>query len=650
MKKEMSSFDVRAIVTELSVLEGSHMDKIFHWGAGNVLFRFNVQGEGKKELFFKDKKWLYSPDVKPETPTMPTSFASFLRKYIDNARIGKVRQSGFDRVLEMELTKSDGDYLLIFEMFGGGNVLLVKEGKIVNCLIQKTWRDRATRPGEDYIPPKSRFDPTESSKEEFVDAFRSSDSDCVRTLATAVNLGGQYAEEVCRRAGVEKNLPSSEADDGILDRLYDSMKDVMSHVLDTPVPTAYIKDGKIEDFAPMELMSRSDLEAKRFDTMSKVIQAYMEEISDAEEEAYVDPEIEKLNRRISKQEETLDDYRRQCEEFRLKAEAIYTDYQKTSELLSVLLTQSQRLTWDKLTEGAMKIPYVKSIDPSKSTVVAVLADQEVSLDYTKGVDANASDIYQKGKEIGEKAKRAEEALDASRAELAKKQKGIDKAKALAAGKAQPTKQFWFERYKWFITTQGRLVIAGRDAHTNDNIVKKHLKDGDLYAHADVHGAPSVIVKDGAKAADEELRQSCQFALVQSKAWIAALSEGSAFWVYPDQVSKTPNPGEFVPRGAFIIRGKRNYEYHLPMELAVGEIYYQGARKVMCGPVECFASSDRYMVIVPGRGKSGRRSSEMAKRFQVPEEEISRILPPGDVEIAREVWPQEDPAERCPPSR
>ena len=298
----------------------------------------------------------------------------------------------------------------------------------------------------------------------------------------------------------------------------------------------------------------------------------------------------------------------------------------------------------------MKIPFVDSIDPSKNTVVAVLGDRKVPLDYTKGIDANASDLYQKGKEIGEKASRAEEALKESVEVLNKKEAGFAKTKAAMANKVQPTKQFWFERYKWFITPGGRLVIAGRDTHTNDSIVKKHLKENDVYAHADVHGAPSVIVKDGAKAADEELRQSCQFALVQSKAWIAALSEGSAFWVYPDQVSKTPNPGEFVPRGAFIIRGKRNYEYHLPIELAVGEIYYQGARKVMCGPVECFASSDRYMVIVPGRGKSGRRSSEMAKRFQVPEEEISRILPPGDVEIAREVWPQEDPAERCPPSR
>ena len=632
MKKEMSSFDVRSIVTEMVVLEGGHMDKIYHWGAGNVLFRINVQGEGKKELFFKDKKWLYCPAVKPETPTLPTSFASFLRKYIDNARIGKVRQIGFDRIVEMELSKSDGDYRLIFEMFGGGNVLLVKDGTILNCLIQKTWKDRKTRPGEPYLMPKTRFDPTESSEEDFLTSFRSSDSDCVRTLATSVNLGGQYAEEVCRRVGIDKSTPASQVDDTTVASMYDAMKVIVNHVVADPQPTAYLKDGQIEDLAPIEMLSHSDLEKQSYDSMSKLIDAFLVQIAEEEEEAFVDPRVEKLNKRIAKQEETLEEYKEQCEIYRRKAEALYTDYAKVSELLSVLLEQSSRITWDKLREGASKIPFVTSIDPSKNQVTGTFAGETV--------DANASDLYQRGKAVGEKAKNAEAALNESRAELAKLEKGIAKVKAEMAGKAQPTKQFWFERYKWFITSGGRLVIAGRDAHTNDNVVKKHLKDGDLYAHADVHGAPSVIIKDGAKASETELREACLFALAQSKSWIAALAEGTAFWAYPDQVSKTPNPGEFVPRGAFIIRGKRNYEHHLPLELAVGEVYYQNARKVMCGPVECFKGSERYFVIHPGK-KTGRMSNEMAKRFDVPEEEISRILPPGDVVVVREVWPKPD---------
>ena len=644
MKKEMSSFDVRSVVTEISGIEGAHMDKIFHWGAKNVLFRLNVQGEGKRELFFRDGKWLYSPSSKPETPTMPTSFASFLRKYIDNARVGKVRQIGFDRAIEMELAKSDGDYRLVFEMFGGGNVLLIKDGIILNCLIQKTWKDRSVRPGSEYIVPKSRFDPTGSSEEDFAAAFRSSDSDAVRTLATSANLGGQYAEEVCKRIGIDKSVPAKDVSDAQISQMYAAMKDIMGYAMGSPEPTAYLKDGKIEDFAPMRLESRSGMESRSYPTMSAVIHEFMLQIADEEKESYVDPEVEKLMRRISKQEETLAGYTEEENALRRKAEAVYTDYQKTSELLAVLSEQSKKLPWDRLEAGAMRIPFVRSIDPSKNRVSAELGGETVELDYTKSLDANASDIYQKAKNISDKAKGAEEALEESRALLARTQKHIDKAKAAAAGKAEPTKQFWFERYKWFVTAGGKLVIAGRDTHTNDAIVRKHLKENDVYAHADVHGAPSVILKDGASASEADLRSACHFAIAQSKAWVAAMAEGSAFWVYPDQVSKTPNPGEFVPRGAFIVRGKRNYEYHLPMTLTIGEIYYQGARKVMCGPAECFADCGRYVEISPGRGKSGRKSSEIAKMFNVPEEEISRILPPGDVEITKEVFPKDAPEE------
>ena len=294
MKKEMSSFDVRSIVTEMAALEGAHMDKIY------VLFRLNVQGEGKKELFFKDKKWLYCPAVKPETPTLPTSFASFLRKYIDNARVGKVRQVGFDRIVEMELSKSDGDYRLIFEMFGGGNVLLVKDGTILNCLIQKTWKDRKTRPGEPYIMPKTRFDPTDSSEEDFLRSFRASDSDCVRTLATSVNLGGQYAEEVCKRVGIDKSTPVSQVDDGTVSRMYSVMKDIVGHVVADPDPTAFLKDGQIQDLAPIDMMSHEDLDKQRYESMSKLIDAFLVQIQEDEEEAFVDPRVEKLNKRIAK--------------------------------------------------------------------------------------------------------------------------------------------------------------------------------------------------------------------------------------------------------------------------------------------------------------------------------------------------------------
>jgi len=637
MKKEMSSFDVRSIVSEMASLEGAHIDKIFHWGAGNVLFRLNVQGDGKRELFFKDKKWLYLAPTRPETPETPTSFATFLRKYITNARIGKTTQAGFDRIVITELFKTDGEYKLIFEMFGGGNVLLVLDGKIVNCLTHKTWKDRSTRPGEDYIMPKSRFDPITSSFEQFKEIFRSSGSDTVRTLATVVNLGGQYSEELCKRSEIKKDLPTANVTDDDLKKMYSSLREIVERVVQSSEPTVFRKDGNIVDVAPVRLHIYDDTEPEIVKSMSVAIDSLIKEIGEAEEEVFIDPDVEKLKIRIQKQGETVDEYKMESEDLKKRADAVYLEYKKVNDLLTVLEQKSKELTWEKLAEGAKKIPFVTDVEPSKNLITVNISELKVTLDYTKGIDANASMIYQKSKDIADKAKRANDALKISIAELEKKQKGIDKAKALALSKAQPTKQFWFERYKWFITSSGKLVVAGRDAHTNDNVVKKHLKEKDVFVHAEVHGAPSVILKDGLTATPDELREACIFALTQSKAWTAALMEGAAFWAYPDQVSKTPNPGEFVPRGAFIVRGKRNYEHHLKMELGVGEIFYQGSRKVMCGPVDLFKNSDKYFIINPGRGKSGRKSGEIAKEFRVPEEEISRILPPGDVEIISRVW-------------
>ena len=646
MKKEMSSFDVRSMAVEMGALEGGHMDKVFQWDSGTVLFRVNVSGEGKKDLFFKGGKWLYMPASKPETPMNPLSFATYLRKYTDNARIGKTYQIGFDRVLVMEVLKADYDYKLIFELFGGGNILLVHDGKIENCLIHKTMRDRSVRPGEPYVMPKERFDPTSSTFEQFQSAFAESTSDAVRTLATGASLGGQYAEEVCALSGIQKNTPASELTDADIRKMWDSMKDLVARILEKPSSILYRDEkGEIADITPAELAIYDGMEKQEFPTLSSAIDVLMESIAETEEKNYVDPELEKLQRRIDKQTETIEEYRRDAESLRIKADSIYTNYAQINELLEVLKTQSARLTWDKLKEGAAKIPFVRSIDPAKNSVKVEFDGIVIPLDYTKNIDANASDIYAQGKEIGDKSARAEAALKESQDAYNKKLKGITKAQAARANRAQPTKQFWFERYKWFVTSEGKLVIAGKDAHTNDNVVRKHLKDTDVYAHADLHGAPSTILKDGQKASDSDLREVCNFALAQSKGWVAALTDGSAYWVYPDQVSKTPEAGEFVPRGAFIIRGRRNYEHHLQMELAVGEIIYQKERKVMCGPVDAVKSqSAKYFIIVPGRGKAGKTAAAMAKDFNVPEEEVSRILPPGDCEIKQKVWPEEAPEE------
>ena len=106
---------------------------------------------------------------------------------------------------------------------------------------------------------------------------------------------------------------------------------------------------------------------------------------------------------------------------------------------------------------------------------------------------------------------------------------------------------------------------------------------------------------------------------------------------PEQVSKQAESGEFLPRGAFVIRGKRNYVHDLPVRLAVGEVEVEGHRKIMGGPVSALAArSTRYVVLMPGKEDRERVAKRLAAAFEVPIEEIVRALPPGGVQVAEEV--------------
>ena len=70
---------------------------------------------------------------------------------------------------------------------------------------------------------------------------------------------------------------------------------------------------------------------------------------------------------------------------------------------------------------------------------------------------------------------------------------------------------WYERYRWFITTDGLLVIGGRDASSNSALIRKHLTEHDIVFHAEVHGSPFFIIKNAA-AFGSDPRKHDQFIL------------------------------------------------------------------------------------------------------------------------------------------
>ena len=615
MKSSVSSFDIAALIPELrEALLGAYLDKVYQPERDELLFVFNTKS-GKKDLLLKSGRYLFM-GRKGENPQEPSSLVMFLRKNLGNARVTDIRQHGFDRIVEIDLEKKE-KYTIIAEFFRNGNISIVKDGIILAPLFFQRWSTRALIPKEEYRYPPENADPREMGKEEMKALIKESNKDLVRTLATRLNLGGTYAEEVCLISGVDKRKKAKDVDEDEIDRIIKGVEELFER-LKNPSPTVYYENGPV-DVSPFPLKVYDGYEKREFESMSSALFEYFTGIPENEEKGE-NTAAERIKRQIEQQEKAIEEFRKSMEDARRKAEIIYSHYAEVEALLSKIRDMDSKELGD-----LRKLPYFVSLDAEKKRITVKIDGENVTLDF-RGVNESAQRYYEIAKKMKEKIKGAEEALKKSRERLKKAEMDIVEEKK----DKKKRKIHWFERYRWFISSDENLVIAGRDAKTNERVVKKHMKDEDIYAHAEIHGAPSVIIKRNGEEpiGEETLREACEFALCFSKAWPSKIGGGAAYWVKPSQVSKTPQAGEFLARGAFVIRGKRNY-VKAELKLAVGLVNYRDEKLLTCAPISAMQKwCDEYYVIVPGDVRKEALAKRLSKEMGVEVDEIVSALPSG----------------------
>lgn len=260
---------------------------------------------------------------------------------------------------------------------------------------------------------------------------------------------------------------------------------------------------------------------------------------------------------------------------------------------------------------------------------------EITLDLRKTLEQNAAEYFERAKKAKRKVKRIAEILAKTQQQIAaEERKAAEAAVAAAVPKKVKRKSQWYEKYRWFFSSEGFLVIGGRDATTNEVIIKKHTAPDDLVFHTDMAGSPFFVVKadsqPGKEIGEATRREAANATCSFSRAWKSGMVTTRTFWVMPEQVSKQANPGEFMGKGAFMIRGKTNY---LPasMDLVVG-VSAEGA--TVCAPESAAkAHCPTTIRILQGNQKTSDVAKKLKALLKADDlDEVLRALPTGGIKL------------------
>ena len=618
----MSGLDLITVTEEISRLLPLWVHKVYLDENRLCVFRLNSKTQGKVNLLIEPGKRLHTVPVIPEMPQIPPAFAMFLRKYLGGGRIDSIRQHGLQRTVIIDIRKSEQVFHLIIEIFDDGNIILCGEDMtIIQPLTRQRFKDRDVLPGALYV-----FNPPDVSSigpDEFALRLSEDDRDIVRALAVGSFLGGRYAEYVLNISGIDKNAPAKDVD---ALAIHTAVQDLLEKARTSPVP--------VHDKNGCHPVPSGGEKPAGYDSFNAALAAFYPSA----------PPVKKQEekRRISRedrirlqQEEAIVKFGKNIERNEELASLLYEEYGFVTETIKALSKASATRSWQEIekilkddTTGAGK--RIIRIFPAEASVELDLG-RPVKVYVHESIDQNAGRYYDQVKKFKKKLAGAKAAME----------REVHQAKVRKVQYQRPKKR-WFDRFRWFYTSDQVLVIGGRDAGQNEELIRKYLEGGDTFVHADVHGASVVVVKGKTMHMDEVVR----FAAAYSGAWKAGFASADVYAARPDQVSKTAESGEYLSRGSFVVRGERQWFNNVPLEVVIG-LQKTPQTRILGGPGSAVRKlCDLFVVLRPGtfepndiakkvvRALRERLSAadQKALKFALNTEAVAAFVPPGGSDL------------------
>ena len=543
---------------------------------------------------------------------------NILKAELERAKIESIEQLGSERIITVKFRHLDEKVrYMVVEFFGDGNIVLCDGNmQIMGILKPIEVRHRMLKIGFRYAPPPPRgidvYDITLEQLQAMREDKQSDSLDVVKWIGRKISIPKKYVEEIAIRAGIS-SLTVGQLSEEDMERLYEIIKEIISDIVSEKSHQPYVILGQNEkaiDAIPIKTAHLSKLNVKK-------TPSYMDAVDEVLSNDLMD-----LGRNIRTIE--IDE----------RITALQHDIAEQIKAKELVLSKANLIR--NVAHKLMQLSYQGVQSITESSVNKLLAENSANIILEKGlkyleileelilIESNlpklSSALFTRAKEM----ERGNTAIEQSKARLEAQIQELRNQTISVRKKIiikQQTSKEWYERYRWFITTDGLLAIGGRDASSNSAIIRKHLTENDIVFHAEVHGSPFFIIKNTGNLEETglSLQQVAVATVSFSRAWKDGISSADAYWVTPDQIKKGAPPGQYVPKGSFVIEGKRNYMKGLELRMAIGVARLENRYTVVCGPADAVKKSAIiYAILLPG----GLQPLNVAKKIK---SEFVRIL-------------------------
>ncbi len=652
----MTSLDLLAVIREIQPkVANSHIVNVYQAATNLLILKLRTTEAESLQLLLEAAKRIHLTNTRLKTPRLPSAFCVTLRKHLRNGILTNISQRDLDRLTILDIKNGSVSYKLFVELLDRGNVLLTDSMlTIIAANVRNVKTSRPISKGSTYSFPQLRgLDLQEATSVEAFDLIKKSKSDTVRSLVQFLNLPGEVAEEICLRANIGKGTPASNLTIVEVESLLEQARLLVKEIQDEPLQPVMVRNSAtLLSVVPRRFLLYRGSENAEFKNFSDALEQYYREVNLISRGQRENEAMEKWEHVIASQTESAAQLVQEAKKHRERGALIFAHLRELEQLLAPLKeAKREQGDWRTASETIRGTSngerlQLELVDPKSGRISVTIAGTSVKLDANKNAAANASEYFENAKEAEGKARRAIEAVEETRRKLAATadevvRERVEEKKTLA-------RQFWYERFRWFISSEGCLVVGGRDASQNDSLVKKYLEPADIVVHADVHGAPFVIIKvDKGTLGEPTIEEAAQFAVSYSSAWKGGLGSTDAYWVKPEQISKSAPSGEYIGKGAFMIRGEKNIYRGIPLRLSIGVQEQEGTPRLIGGPERAIRTHTQVLVnIIPGDNPPEKFAGQLRYRLaqllsgdvanelkHLDDSEFIRFLPQGGSRLA-----------------